>query len=268
VLDPVAISARLLLYVGSLIAIGDPAARMLSGVVRHAAHTPASRRLIAGWAAVVGALALLLHAQFAALEMPIARETLSVILGKTTWGQGWSLLVGVAVVGLAAAFARGAPRLQLLLALLLAAAMGGLGHAAADETVWLSRSLDAVHVVGAGLWIGALACLPASPSVSTWARFSRLAEVSAPLVVLSGGVSAWRRVSEASVSTIVAADYGRLLIGKIVLVLVVLALGAAHRRRVRRHDTPTSRSVRAELALAVVVLVVTAVLTGTAPPGE
>jgi putative copper resistance protein D len=72
----------------------------------------------------------------------------------------------------------------------------------------------------------------------------------------------------ASISDIVSSDYGRLLLAKTLIVLGILALGARHRRNVIAQAAPSRGSVRTELALAALVLIVTAVLTGTAPPGE
>jgi putative copper export protein len=59
-----------------------------------------------------------------------------------------------------------------------------------------------------------------------------------------------------------------LLFGKVAVVGLVVALGAWHRRQLRASERPGRRSVVVELLLAAVVLGVTALLTGTAPPGE
>ncbi len=214
------------------------------------------------------ALALMLAAQLQALEMAPTREMLAIVLGRTAWGRGWSVLALVASTGLVVSLLRAALWRRLAVGLVLAVVMGGIGHPAADETVWLARTLDGLHVASVGVWIGALACLPRDLSTDRWARFSAVATVAAPLAVLTGLGQAWRRVGGLSALVWPAGDYLWLLAGKTALVLVVLGLGAAHRRHVRQLDTPSDRSVRIELVLGLLVLVVTAVLTGTAPPGD
>ena len=111
-----------------------------------------------------------------------------------------------------------------------------------------------------------------------WQTFSRIATVAAPLVVLTGAIVGWRRLQLAplnqgatnpvSFASAASSQYGLLLGAKVALVLVMLALGYTHRRRVLKEHAPSWNTVYTELALAVVVLAVTGVLTGTAPPGE
>lgn len=262
-------TARLLLYVGALVVIGAPVAGAMQGRAWSARSDAGERRReVLAWGVVVVALALMLAMQFRALEMAPSRETLALVLGRTAWGQGWSVLLLTAVLGGALAATRAVTWVRVALALMLAAAMSGLGHAAADEIVWLARGIDAVHVASIGAWLGALVCLSPGLSQHAWSRFSRVATVAVPLAVATGVASAWRRIPGWSALAWPASPYIWLLAAKVALVLVVLALGAAHRRRVLAQGAPTRRSVQVEIILGIVVLVVTAVLTGTSPPGE
>lgn len=262
-------SARLLLYVGALVGIGAPLAIVMQGSAWRARLNNAERRReVLAWSAVVVALALMLIAQFRALEMAPTRETLALVLGRTTWGQGWSVLLLTAVMGVTLSTTRAATWARVAAAFVLAAAMSGLGHAAADDTVWLARAIDALHVASIGAWLGALVCLSPELSQQAWSRFSRVATVVAPIAVATGVGSAWRRLPDWSVLIWPASPYVWLLAVKVALVLVVLALGAAHRRHVHTKGAPTRGSVRVELLLGFAVLIVTAVLTGTSPPGE
>jgi len=264
-----AIAARLLLYVGALIAIGDVfATRVRGGDWRTRVANEDTSRLLIAWLAMLLALSLSLITQFVALELAPTREDLALLTRQTAWGQAWLWLAGVALVGTLGGVLRAPLWLRTAVAFALAVAMGGLGHAAADETApLLSRALDAVHVVGMAAWIGALLCLRAVDTAQ-WSRFSALATIAAPATVLSGVGSAFRRVGEATFPQIVASDYGRLLATKTLVVLIVLGIGYWHRRAVQRQGAPSLTSVRVELLLALLVLLVTSVLTGTAPPGE
>ena len=170
---------------------------------------------------------------------------------------------------------RGSSWALLLVALGVAAAMGGLGHAAADDQWPLaSRVFDALHVVGVGAWIGGLALMllagagTAVPSAGEWRAFSRIATVMAPVVLLSGVGSTWRRVGGSGPTAIVASDYGKLLLIKIALALAVMAMGFTQRRRIAAGQTPSRTVVLREVVLAAVVLAATAWMTGTEPPGE
>jgi putative copper export protein len=129
-----------------------------------------------------------------------------------------------------------------------------------------------------GAWIGALTLLvlsgvgdggaTAGVNAGTWRAFSRIATVMAPVVVLSGVGSAWRRVGASGPAALLASDYGRLLLLKTALVSVVLAAGYTQRRRLGAGGVPVRRVVQREVVLAAVVLAVTAWMTGMEPPGE
>ena len=90
------------------------------------------------------------------------------------------------------------------------------------------------------------------------------------VLVITGAVEAWLQLG--SVSALWNSEYGTALVRKLVFVMLVAALGAYHWRFAQPALT-TDRSLTAlrwSIALDVVfllgVLVLTAILTGTAPP--
>lgn len=277
-----AAAARLLLYVGCLVALGrgvvvflDPAWKAGARSVFDASGPKLLARAAA--LALVAAPLLLLQGQLAALEM--TRADVPALLADTSWGRSWSALTVTSVlasVTLVLPAARGTALPQLLTAIGVAVTMGGLGHAAADEQWPLAaRVLDALHMVAAGAWIGGLfvtLLITRVPVFSlrdlAWRTFSRTATVAAPVALLTGVLSGARLLRSADVNTVAAGDYGRLLALKTALVLVVLAIGAAQRRRIARGAQPETARVWTEVGIAAVVLLITAVLTGTEPPGE
>jgi putative copper export protein len=274
-----AVLARVLLYVGVVAAIGTCGAEWFSrekttlvdsggladlardGERRH-------REAMRAWLATFVALVLMLVAQFEALELSPTRSDLAMLLRQTTWGAGWSAMAVSALCGALATGVRATLLMRVLLLMALVASMSGVGHAAADDMPMLARALDTVHVASIGVWIGTLFCMGHNAAPRAWERFSRAAVFAAPLSVVAGAGSALRRVGAADFHTIVASDYGRLLVGKTALVLIILAIGARHRSQIAKRGVATATSVRIELALAALVLLVTAVLTGTAPPGD
>lgn len=280
--EGIAAAARLLLYVGCLVALGRGVVVFLDPTWKAGARSvfdaPGPRMLARAAAlALVAASLLLLQGQLAALEM--TRADIPALLTDTSWGRGWSTLTVASVLAslaLVLPAARGTALPQLLTAMAVAVTMGGLGHAAADEQWPLAaRVLDALHMVTVGAWIGGLLVtllITRVPVFSlrdlAWRTFSRTATVAAPVALLTGGVSGVRVLRGATPSAIAASDYGRMLVLKTALVLVVLGIGAAQRRRIARGAQPESARVWTEVGVAVAVLVVTAVLTGTEPPGE
>jgi putative copper export protein len=272
--------ARLLLYVGALIAIGRGTVTFLDpewsaeGRLVHEATAP--RWLARGGAlALVLAPMLLLRLQLGALEMTTA--DLPALLGETAWGRGWTQLTIACVLASFALLLRTGRNSSLLLimsALGVAVAMGGLGHAAADEQWPLgARLLDAMHVAAMGAWIGGLLTTVLITRVPmfeardvAWRHFSRTATIMAPVTVLTGFGSGARLLLGTPVGAIASSDYGRRLLLKTFLVIGVLAIGARQRSRMHRGDFPASRAVRLELGIAGAVLLVTALLTGTEPP--
>lgn len=272
--------ARFLLYLGALVAVGRGTVAFLDpewsaeGRVVHDAPAPR-------WVARLGALLLLvapamqLQLQLRALEMTTA--DLPALLGDTAWGRGWTQLTAacaLAAVALLLRTGRNTTLLLIMAALGVAVAMGGLGHAAADDQWPLgARLLDAMHMAALGAWIGGLLCtlliahVPAFAARDTaWRQFSRTATVMAPVTVLTGIGSGARLLLGTPVAAIAASGYGRLLAIKTLLVLGVLAIGARQRSRIQRGEIPASRAVRLELGIAGAVLLVTALLTGSEPP--
>ena len=259
--------ARLLLYLAVLLAVGDAGAQWAQGAPWRARAGAITRRALHTWLAALVALLLLFVAQFLALELSPTVDEVAMLARQTAWGRGWLLLSGVAVAGTVLTLVRASLALRLFAALVLAVAMGGLGHAAADDAPWLARTLDATHVIAVGAWLGTLWCLR-NATTADWARVSVIATFGAPIAVVSGIGMGWRRLSEATLAQVIDGDYGRLLALKLAIVAIILTFGARHRRDVRAQRAPAPGSVRMELALAFVTLAVTAVLTGTAPPGE
>ncbi len=158
-----------------------------------------------------------------------------------------------------------------------------LGHAAADpDRALASIIVNTLHVAAAGGWIGALLVLtllartlrprddggPALASLIV--AFHPLALASAGLVFATGLATAWLRMG--APEGIANSTYSGLFVIKVVLVFATGAVGAGHAKqaklRVATVDrTAISRTLLGESLLAVLVLLVTAVLTGTASIG-
>jgi putative copper export protein len=276
------LAAKMLLYVGALIAIGRGSVAFLDPEWKAGARSVFDTllpRTIAriGALALIAAPLLLLQQQLGALEM--TRADIPTLLADTAWGHGWSLLTLaclLASVALVLPVGRNSSTFLVIASLGVAATLGGLGHAAADEQWPLgARLLDAMHVAAMGAWIGGLLTTLLITRVpafalrdAAWRTFSRTATIMAPVTVLTGVGSGARLLLGTAPAAVLASDYGFLLLIKTLLVIGVLAIGARQRSRIARGVAPGNRIMWVEIGVATLVLWVTAVLTGAEPPGE
>lgn len=144
------------------------------------------------------------------------------------------------------------------------------GHAWTASPVGLAVASDALHVLAAAAWVGALGVL-----VLSWdgtreraAAFSRMALVAAPLTVATGVLNA--ALQERSLSALTDTTHGRLVLAKALGTVALLAFGWVHRRQLAdaaRWSARVLRTYRAEVLVGLAVVAVTAVLVGT-PPGR
>ncbi len=209
------------------------------------------------------------------------------LLIGSTFGRGW-LLVVVSSIVLLLGLRPQAPRWGALVggAAALAISASFLGHpAAVPDVPLLAMGLDAVHVLAAGGWAGAilmlaLAALPEIPSVPTSDRvevvrtllrsFTPLALTCAAILAVTGAIGGWLQLR--ALGLVLGSDYGMVLVRKVVIVVMIAALGAYHWRVVQpavgsdRSIARLRRSLALDVALVLLVLILTALLTGTAPP--
>ncbi|NHA01796.1 hypothetical protein G5V59_24565 [Nocardioides sp. W3-2-3] len=163
-----------------------------------------------------------------------------------------------------------------------------VGHTRAYEPSALLVVTDAVHLSAGAVWLGGLVGLVLTlPAVAgrprdgalLLTRFSTLAGGLLAALALTGVLMGWRIVG--SWSRLFGETYGRLLLVKVALVLVVVAIAAWNRFRLvprvtegvghddrRRGTGLVRRTVVAEAALLVAVLGVTGFLTQKPPGGE
>jgi copper transport protein len=176
---------------------------------------------------------------------------------------------------------------------LVAATWSASGHAVTGAWSGLALAADVLHLVAASVWLGGLALLvglvlfgshapPVPERVSAVTRFSTLAGWSVLVIVVTGTFQTWRNTR--SWAALLDTRYGLLVCAKVVLLVVLVALG--YRARIalgtarspallprRRPSTAPDlsrlrRGVAAEAALATVVLAVTAVLVQTPTAAE
>ena len=295
-LSPVGLIVRTLLLGGLLAACGAIAFRyfVLSRIERHGDQPRllalrmadrAAKFGMAGAAIIIMTAVARLALQLRELSDPVggAQPDVSFLLTGTTWGRAWLVqLVGAALVF--AAFALRRWPVAALFTVILAFTPAFSGHAIGSmQLVPVAVAADGLHTIAAGGWIGAMLILGATLLMPRQAgqiemfpviiaAFSPLALGAAATVVLTGAIGGWLHLG--SLQALVGSRYGRTLLIKVGMVLAVAALGAFNWKRagpqatIEGDERPMQRSIRAELIVALLVLLATAALIVTPPPGE
>jgi copper transport protein len=304
---PAYVAVRWLNFIAILGFIGAVAFRLLvlrRAALRYSAPAVVAETVRrAGTAGVLfAALALLaaagrLYAQSVAMHGvadALEVERITTMLARTVWGWGWQLQVVAAAAGVplflaarrdrAGAWAGAAVA---ALALALTPALSGHAAAMSGSLGALAITTDMLHVLSAGGWMGTLllivvagipAALHAEPGrrsddVASLVRaFSPVALMAAGLLVLSGVTAVF--IHSSSIPALLESRYGTVLLLKLAVFAGVFGTGAWNYLRVQPalpSDTATRHlrfSAAAELGLAAVVLLLTAVLVATARPYE
>jgi putative copper export protein/methionine-rich copper-binding protein CopC len=256
---------------------------------------PDARR-VAARAGMVASIVLIIAwvARLMAQSEALGGVGIGAILGGTSWGKAWIVGMAAALIALGASILAGSGEsrpawlLAALAAIAAALALPLSGHAVATPRFsTLAVIADTLHVLGAGGWLGTLlvtvvAGIPVTLRGAPEARgreasaligaFSPVALSCAGLLVVTGVVAAILHLG--SIGALWGSRYGLVLLIKLAVIALLLVVAFINWRVLRPRlgtDGATRRirgSAVAELALAVVVLVVTAVLVATPPPAE
>jgi copper transport protein len=270
---------------------------------------------VAWSATLVGTLAgLLLHGPFTA-GLPLSRAPDATLLAQTLgtrFGGIWALRVllllllvaflRVWVQGVAAWMRTSAWVAVGVLAAALMVTPALSGHAGAGPDGAVGAVVGVIHFSAAAVWFGGLVllgtCVLPGAEVGLLQavpRFSSAAFTAMVVILGTGMVQSWRQVG--SLQALGETAYGRLLVAKVAVFLLLIAVAARSRMLVRRqltaralvgaaaphqqaadaapahlshHDVESvwllRRLVLAEVIIALVVLAVTALLGITTPP--
>ncbi|HLW47946.1 MAG TPA: copper resistance CopC family protein [bacterium] len=217
-------------------------------------------------------------AQAAAAGVDIGR-LLATSLGVSLLLRALPVVLAAVVLGVLRR--RPGPRRWGLAAAGVCAAAAMLAHVAAGHAGATPGALRPVniavqwlHFLGIGCWLGGLAALlvlgarlASDQAVAAARRFSTGAGIAIVAVAATGVLRAVDNVG--SWDALLSTDYGRLVMIKAALLLVLAALGAVNRYRVIPRLPARAGTLRrvggAELAAAAIVLLLTGVLTGLAP---
>ena len=304
--SPLSVAVRWAEFVALLAMLGAVAfnllvARRLRGDA--ALERVADRAAYGAWHIAAGAAALSALSLFARLWLQSVAlngatdafdgQALGALLTGTVWGSGWLLQAIATVAFFVGLMVARAPHGRTVgwmgagvAAVILAAVPALSGHAAAvEQATAIAIVSDWLHVAGAGVWLGTLATvllagLPAAsfagPGAATPA-FARLVGAFSPVALAGAGVAAVTGVINSvfhfhRVSELWTTGYGNALLVKLALLGIVAGLGFINWRYVlpglERAQTPAllRKTAALELAVGLLVVLVTAVLVALPPP--
>ena len=150
------------------------------------------------------------------------------------------------------------------------------GHPVATNPVALSVGLDMLHMLAVSLWVGPLMIIvydrkmwlanDESTSAPSLQWFSRTAGFAVPVIVVTGVIQAWLMMD--GFGQILETRYGRTLIVKACLVIVLIALGAVSRVAMQRKQSGSLRqSMGIEVLFAIIILTITSALVAMPQKG-
>ncbi|KAF9120929.1 hypothetical protein BGX30_002879 [Mortierella sp. GBA39] len=154
-----------------------------------------------------------------------------------------------------------------------------IGHAASAESIWMPVFMDFLHLVSVSIWLGCLlalglilpreASLPNEPDLrkksyfAVIERFSLWGTTLVAAVLISGVYASLTYVP--TWYSLLHTAYGRILLLKCVLLLVMLGFAAVHLIRGQRRSKPLGAGVWIEFAAGIAALVLAAALSNLPP---
>lgn len=287
---PAAAVLRWVAFLAASVLCGVAACHLLLPGRLGPAHERPLARVVrfAAWAILLSAVGRMAQQALSFASEPREALPMAGILLGTPWGWAWAAQCVAAVLlivqpGFLVAAPRGAVRTAwlVLLTLGVVCAPAFQGHAiGAPHLAGLAVVADLLHLVAGGVWMGTLfvimvALVPGRDafSVATIIRaFSPWALTSGATLGATGTFASWLHVGQWPL--LWGSAYGRMVLVKLALVVVVGAFGAWNWQRIAPHCTNPggvarlSASARRELLVALLVFAATAVLVATPLPSD
>lgn len=218
-------------------------------------------------------------------------ELLREVIVNTSFGQIWMfevvLLLFLLVTSMLITLQE-APKLWLIVSFIIGVVLilskAFIGHAAAEPNKGLAVFMDFLHMLASSIWLGSLLIiafiLPIDYFLNKkeekkeiyWSviqKFSRWGIAFVIILSLSGIYSSFLHVP--TVDSLFSTLYGKVLVGKIVLLLVMILFATYNFFSGRKKNQKLRITVWSEFAVGVVVLVLAAMLTNlptaSASPG-
>lgn len=228
----------------------------------------------------------------------LAPSDLRTVLWETQFGQLWlGRAVGGSALGVVLCFVRRSRKvlpsnasllhwLVLAISAVLLVSVAWAGHAAAGiHHRFLHLLADTLHLLIGAIWpmgLIPLTCflrhidsenqiVPVDREIKVLQRFSQTSLMAVLMLLATGFINSWLMIG--SWEGFVTTTYGKLLLGKVFLVGIMIGLGACNRLCLlpRMQENPITfqtlrKTILAESGLALVVLLIVGVMGMTSPP--
>lgn len=201
----------------------------------------------------------------------VDRTMLGTMVGESDVGAAWVYRMMALTIALGAAMRLNrrpatAAAIIAIAGMIALATLVWAGHAGASEGLpgTIHRASDALHMIAAAIWIGAIAAFlillfprqgdMSSAQVAVAAqsldRFARVGTICVLVVAATGLVNAQMIVGVANLGGLLSSPYGQLLIVKLLLFASMLGLAAANRWRLTPALTASLAADDPRIALA------------------
>jgi copper transport protein len=138
------------------------------------------------------------------------------------------------------------------------------GHPSASSPASIAAAVDFVHLGAIVLWLGGLIGMIAGEDRAFVRAHSRSATIAIPLAIVTGVWQTWHLLDDGG--DITGSEWGRALLVKVAVVLVVLTLALVARWIVVADTTaPLRRLVSVEIVVALVIVGSTSVMVSSPP---
>ncbi|MCR2802429.1 copper resistance D family protein [Paenibacillus soyae] len=268
------IAVKIAYYVMLLLTAG---AALLQGLVQGGEQGEGQKALLRKWNGsfvkgliVAVILYVFIHSNHMVSELRGGGKEWLRLFAETSSGQTWLALILLSAIGFAVI--RLNDGMKTIWAVLLLAAESFGGHVSAVHQSAAAIVFDFIHLVSAAVWAGGVMIL-----LLFWRadrkEAGRFAEKFAGI--------AWMTIAALAASGIVMTcfliptplyliytGWGKLLLAKAALVLLVIALGASLRARAKRRELPRGLMLKLDGLLMAVIIVIAGILTSVSPvPG-
>lgn len=271
----------------------------LRSVMGHAGNPTIGHRItMSAMAALVVSIALMLVSIAAMMAQPVSEvewTTTEAMIFSTDLGWAFLARVGFLIAAVATCtLLKRSTRGYLIATIWFGLAVATLpwsGHAAASEGLLgtAHRVNDAVHLLAAGLWLGAIGWFlyltvaahrrvtSAAPLLADMHKFAPLGVFLVTVVAVTGAINAHLIFGIENSPTVVQTNYGWLLAVKILLVGIMLSFGARNawigKQQAALDNASTNlsklrASLGAELTLAFLVIGLMALVGMLSPMGD
>ncbi|MBC2249996.1 copper resistance protein [Listeria sp. FSL L7-0123] len=144
------------------------------------------------------------------------------------------------------------------------------GHAAASADKIVSITADMLHMIAASVWVGGilvlLFVLPRTGKArAIWSRFAIVAIIAVASILVSGLLMAVMNIGQ--MANLFTTNYGKLLLFKIGLFLLMALLGLGHYIYLKlKNQKMPFKTILVELIIGTIILIVASVLTNVQTP--